>query len=185
MTYILITPARNEVDLIEQTILAVIHQTVKPAKWVIVSDGSTDGTAEIVNKYVREHPWIELARMSERAKRHFGGKAIAFNTGRDRTRQIPYDIIGNLDADITLDEDHFDLLLNKFAQDKTLGVAGTLSVTGLHADAVVFPVNGWLVYTPCVPIPASAINTAVAAALTAGGSSKTGYVVITGFTAKP
>ena len=125
MTYILITPARNEVDLIEQTILAVIHQTVKPAKWVIVSDGSTDGTAEIVNKYVREHPWIELARMSERAKRHFGGKAIAFNTGRDRTRQIPYDIIGNLDADITLDEDHFDLLLNKFAQDKTLGVAGT------------------------------------------------------------
>ena len=85
------------------------------------------------------------------------------------------------DADATLQ--HF--ITSIVAGYGTLGVAGTLSVTGLHADAVVFPVNGWLVYTPCVPIPASAINTAVAAALTAGGSSKTGYVVITGFTAKP
>lgn len=125
MTYVLITPARNEAAFIEQTILAVIHQTVKPAKWVIVSDGSTDGTDEIVKKYAREHPWIELVRMPERAERHFGGKATAFNAGRDKTRHIPYDIIGNLDADITFDEDHFEFLLNKFAQDKTLGVAGT------------------------------------------------------------
>jgi glycosyltransferase involved in cell wall biosynthesis len=125
MTYVLITPARNEAAFIEQTILAVIHQTVKPAKWVIVSDGSTDGTDEIVNKYVREHPWIELIRMPDRAERHFGGKAIAFNAGHDKMRHVLYDIIGNLDADITFDEDHFDFLLKKFAQDKTLGVAGT------------------------------------------------------------
>lgn len=125
MTYVLITPARNEAAFIEQTILAVIHQTAKPVKWVIVSDGSTDATDEIVKRYAREYPWIELVRMPERAERHFGGKAEAFNTGRDRTQDIPYDIIGNLDADITLDVDHFDFLLNKFAQDKTLGVAGT------------------------------------------------------------
>ncbi|OGD32787.1 MAG: glycosyl transferase [Candidatus Aminicenantes bacterium RBG_19FT_COMBO_58_17] len=125
MTYVLITPARNEGVYIEQTIQAVIHQTVKPAKWVIVSDGSTDGTDEIVNEYVREHPWMELVRMPERAERHFEGKAIAFNAGRDRLRNVAYDIIGNLDADITFDEDHFDYLLNKFARDKTLGVAGT------------------------------------------------------------
>lgn len=125
MTYVLITPARNEAAFIEQTIQAVIRQTLKPAKWVIVSDGSTDGTDELVKKYVREHPWIELVRMPERAERHFGGKAIAFNTGRNRTRHLPYDIIGNLDADITFDADHFEFLLNKFAQDHTLGVAGT------------------------------------------------------------
>lgn len=125
MTYVLITPAWNEAAFIEQTILAVIHQAVKPAKWVIVSDGSTDGTDEIVKKYAREYSWIELVRMPERAERHFGGKAIAFNAGRDRIHQIPYDIIGNLDADITFDEDYFRFLLNKFAQDETLGVAGT------------------------------------------------------------
>lgn len=125
MIYVLITPARDEAAFIERTIQAVIHQTVKPAKWVIVSDGSTDGTDDIVNKYVRQHPWIELLRMPERTERHFGGKARAFNAGRDRTRHIPFDIIGNLDADITFDEDHFDFLLNKFAQDRTLGVAGT------------------------------------------------------------
>ena len=125
MTYVLITPARNEAVFIERTIQAVIHQTVKPARWVIVSDGSTDQTDEIVKRYAADHPWIELVRMPERTERHFGGKARAFNAGRDRTRHIPYDIIGNLDADITFDEDHFDFLLNKFAQDRTLGVAGT------------------------------------------------------------
>jgi GT2 family glycosyltransferase len=125
MTYVLITPARNEAAFIEQTIQAVIRQTVKPAKWVIVSDGSTDATDEIVKKHVREYPWIELVRMPERTERHFGGKAMAFNAGCDRMRDIPYNVIGNLDADITFDADHFEFLLNKFAQDKTLGVAGT------------------------------------------------------------
>jgi biofilm PGA synthesis N-glycosyltransferase PgaC len=125
MTYVLITPARNEAVFIEQTILAVTNQTVRPAKWVIVSDGSTDGTDELVKKHVYKHPWIELVRMPERAERHFGGKAFAFNAGLDSIRHVPYDVIGNLDADITVDEDHFDFLLNKFAQDKTLGVAGT------------------------------------------------------------
>lgn len=125
MIYVLITPARNEAAFIEQTIRAVIHQTVKPSKWVIVSDGSTDGTDDIVKNYVREHPWIELVRMPERAERHFGGKAIAFNAGLDRIRHIPYDIIGNLDADITFEEDYFAFLLNEFTQDDTLGVAGT------------------------------------------------------------
>ena len=125
MTYVLITPARNEAAFIEQTILAVIHQTIKPAKWVIVSDGSKDGTDEVVEKYAREHSWIELLRMPERADRHFGGKARAFNAGRDRLCHLPYDIIGNLDADITFDEDYFEFLLDKFAQNPVLGVAGT------------------------------------------------------------
>jgi biofilm PGA synthesis N-glycosyltransferase PgaC len=125
MTYALITPARNEAAFIEQTIQAVIRQTVKPAKWMIVSDSSADGTDEIVKRYVHEHPWIELIRMPERAERHFGGKAIAFNAAWERIQQALYDIIGNLDADITFDKDHFEFLLNKFAQDKTLGVAGT------------------------------------------------------------
>ena len=61
----------------------------------------------------------------QRTERHFGGKAIAFNAGRERIRDIPWDIIGNLDADITFGKDHFDFLLSRFAENKSLGVAGT------------------------------------------------------------
>jgi glycosyltransferase involved in cell wall biosynthesis len=125
MTYVLITPARDEGAFIERTILAVIDQTVRPAKWVIVSDGSTDRTDEIVKRYAAAHPWIELLRMPERTERHFGGKAVAFNAGRDRAQDTAYDVIGNLDADISFDRDYFAFLLDKFERDKTLGVAGT------------------------------------------------------------
>ena len=57
--YVLITPARNEAQFIELTLKSVIAQTVLPLRWVIVSDGSTDGTDEIVSKYAVDHPWIE------------------------------------------------------------------------------------------------------------------------------
>ncbi|MDD1777050.1 MAG: glycosyltransferase family 2 protein [Candidatus Helarchaeota archaeon] len=122
--YALVTPARNEAAFIEQTILSVIHQTVLPIKWVIVSDGSKDETDEIVEGYVARFPWIELVRMPQREDRHFGGKALAFNAGYEKLRKIKYDIIANLDADITFDEEYFCYLLKKFVQDPSLGVAG-------------------------------------------------------------
>lgn len=125
LTYVLITPARNEAAFIEQTIRSVLAQTVRPLKWVIVSDGSTDGTDEIVGKYVNRHDWIELVRMPERQERHFAGKVYAFNAGYERIKELEYDIIGNLDADITFDPDYFEFLLGKFAADPQLGVAGT------------------------------------------------------------
>jgi glycosyltransferase involved in cell wall biosynthesis len=124
-SYVLVTPARNEAALIEQTIRSVIRQTFLPLKWVIVSDGSTDGTDEIVKKYESEFKWIKLLRMPERTERHFSGKAHAFNAGYSEVEDLGFDIIGNLDADITFDEDYFSFLLGKFAQDPELGVAGT------------------------------------------------------------
>jgi glycosyltransferase involved in cell wall biosynthesis len=123
--YVLITPARNEADFIEQTIQSVIRQTVLPLKWVIVSDGSTDGTDDIVKKYVRNHPWIELVRMPERNERHFAGKVYAFCAGYEKINGLKYDIIGSVDADISFDPDYIDFLLEKFSQDPALGVAGT------------------------------------------------------------
>src|SRR4029077_2488545 len=80
LPYLLITAARNEATFIEQTIRAVIAQTVPPRNWIIVSDGSTDATDEIVQRYADHYDWIELLRMPERPGRHFGGKAHAFNT---------------------------------------------------------------------------------------------------------
>src|SRR5215471_7553161 len=79
--YVLVTPARNEAEFIEQTIKSVVAQTIRPAKWVIVSDGSTDGTDEIVRRYTLSHQWLELLRMPERVERDFAGKIHAFNAG--------------------------------------------------------------------------------------------------------
>ncbi|HET6178770.1 MAG TPA: glycosyltransferase, partial [Candidatus Sulfotelmatobacter sp.] len=62
LSYVLITPARNEAVFIEETIRSVVAQTVRPTKWLIVSDGSTDGMDDIVQRYCAEHPWMGLLR---------------------------------------------------------------------------------------------------------------------------
>jgi biofilm PGA synthesis N-glycosyltransferase PgaC len=123
--FVLITPARNEAEFIEQTLQSVVAQTARPLKWVIVSDGSTDGTDEIVKRYADIHPWIELVRMPERRERHFAGKVYAFNAGRDRVQGLGYDVIASLDADMSFDPDYFAFLLGKLAADAELGLVGT------------------------------------------------------------
>lgn len=123
--YVLITPARNEAEYIEGTIKSVVSQTIRPLKWVIVSDGSTDGTDEIVQRYAGEHDWIELVRMPERRERHFAGKVGAFNAGYARVQELPYEAIGSLDADISFDREYFSFLLAKLASDPELGLVGT------------------------------------------------------------
>jgi biofilm PGA synthesis N-glycosyltransferase PgaC len=130
LIYVLITPARNEAAFIEQTIQSVISQTVLPRKWVIVSDGSTDGTDDIVKTYLGRNPWMELVRMPEHRDRHFAAKVSCFNAGYKRVRSEDFDVVGNLDADITFGSDYFESLLARFAADSTLGVAGTPFVEG-------------------------------------------------------
>jgi glycosyltransferase involved in cell wall biosynthesis len=123
--YVLITPARNEEAFIELTLKSMTAQTVKPLKWVIVSDGSTDRTDEIVRSYLSDNSWIELLRLPERLERHFGGKVMAFNAGWERVKDLPYAIMGNLDADVSFDSDYFEFLLPKFVENPKLGVGGT------------------------------------------------------------
>jgi glycosyltransferase involved in cell wall biosynthesis len=124
-TYVLITPARNEAQFIELTIQSVVAQSIRPLKWVIVSDGSTDGMDNIVRKYATDHRWIELVRMPERQERHFAGKVHAFNAGYAKVDGLEYDVIGNLDADVSFDPEYFEFLMRKFADNPRLGVAGT------------------------------------------------------------
>jgi glycosyltransferase involved in cell wall biosynthesis len=124
--YVLITPAHNEELFLDNTIRSVVKQTVLPIKWVIVNDGSTDATASIVRKYLPDHPWMELVDLPARKDRHFAAKVYAFNAGQERVKGLDYEIIGNLDADVSLDDDHFEFLLNEFLKDPHLGVAGTI-----------------------------------------------------------
>ena len=124
-TYVLITPARNEAKFIEFTLRSMVEQKYRPLKWVIVSDGSTDGTDDIVRKYAVDNPWIELLRMPDRAERHFAGKVYAFNAGYARAKELQPDVVGNLDADVSIEPDHFLYLLSNFAENPGLGVGGS------------------------------------------------------------
>lgn len=132
LIYVLVTPARNEARFIEDTIRSVISQTNRPLRWVIVSDGSTDETDEIVRRYAKQNLWIEFVRMPARQERHFAGKVLAFNAGYASLQGLSFDVMGSLDADISFDERYFELLLAKFAEMPRLGVAGTPFREGDH-----------------------------------------------------
>jgi biofilm PGA synthesis N-glycosyltransferase PgaC len=123
--YVIVTPARNEAQFIELTLKSVVAQTIVPLKWVIVSDGSTDGTDELVKKYATDHSWIELLRTPERQERDFAGKAHAFNAGYARVKDLDYEVIVSLDADVSFDADYFSFLLERLSSDARLGLVGT------------------------------------------------------------
>jgi biofilm PGA synthesis N-glycosyltransferase PgaC len=124
--YVLVTPSRNEGAFIEKTLESVVRQTVPPAKWVIVNDGSTDETGTVAAKYAEKYAWIEVVNLPVRRERNFAAKVNAFNAGQERMRDVDYELIGNLDSDVSLEEDHFEFLLLKFKDDARLGVAGTV-----------------------------------------------------------
>ena len=125
MKYVLITPAHNEERFIEKTLDSMVAQTLLPLRWVIVDDGSTDRTTEIVERYAARCPWIEFVRRPQHVDRSFAGKVHAFNAGLARVQSLEFDLIGNLDADLSFDPDYLEFLMLKFCEDPKLGVAGT------------------------------------------------------------
>ena len=124
LKYVLITPARNEAKYIAGTLRSMAAQTCPPVRWVIVSDGSTDGTDDLVRGYAERFPWIELLRMPERKERNFAGKVYAFNAGYEQVKDLAFDVIGNLDGDVTFETDHFEYLINQMSESTEIGVAG-------------------------------------------------------------
>ncbi len=126
LQYILISPARNEEAFIEKTIQSVVSQTVRPVRWVIVNDGSTDGTARIIGRYAALHDWIDVVNMPERRDRSFAAKVHSFKAGYEKVKALDHQVVGNLDADVSFDEDFLEFLLGRFREDPELGVAGTI-----------------------------------------------------------
>jgi biofilm PGA synthesis N-glycosyltransferase PgaC len=134
LSYVLITPARNEAEYIAKTLESVVAQTVLPLRWVIVSDGSTDATDAIVESYQTGRPWLHLVKLPPRSERDFAAKVNAFRVGQQCVEDLPYDVIGNVDGDVSFPTDYFEFLLGKFESTPELGVAGTHYVEGeLHS----------------------------------------------------
>jgi len=122
--YILITAARNEEDYIEKTITSVISQSVLPTKWVIVSDGSIDRTDEIVESYLKQYSFIQFIKNSGDKERNFGSKAKAIMFAYSLVKDLDFNYVGILDADISFDSDYYNDLLAKISFDDEIGIAG-------------------------------------------------------------
>jgi poly-beta-1,6-N-acetyl-D-glucosamine synthase len=123
-TFVVVTPAHNEEAFIERTIVSMIRQSARPIRWVVVNDGSTDGTRDIIERYARQHPFITLFDIQRDGERSFSSKVRAFNYGLSQCDDLHFDYVGNLDADISLNSDYFSRVLNEFQRDALLGIAG-------------------------------------------------------------
>jgi biofilm PGA synthesis N-glycosyltransferase PgaC len=122
--YVIVTPAYNEADHIARTIESVIGQTILPARWVIVDDGSTDETAATIRSYARAHRFIRYVRR-RRAKEdaYFASNVYAIMDGVRHLQNPGYEFLAVLDADIILPPDYYERILRQFHADPNLGVA--------------------------------------------------------------
>jgi biofilm PGA synthesis N-glycosyltransferase PgaC len=134
--YVIITPAHNEEALLGHTAQAVVAQTVRPLKWIVVNDASSDGTREVAERYAREHSFIEVVNLERAAGRHFGNKVRAFNAGLERVKELEFDFVGNLDADISFGPVYFENLLRQFELNPQLGLAGGMVHTTINGQFV-------------------------------------------------
>jgi poly-beta-1,6-N-acetyl-D-glucosamine synthase len=123
-SYALVTAAYNEEKFIDRVLRSVVAQTVKPKRWIIVNDGSTDRTEEIVRRYAKTFHFIELDTIVEEHQRNLTAQVHAINRGFDRLKNDSVEFVGNLDADVSFGPRYFEKLLAKFSRDSKLGLAG-------------------------------------------------------------
>jgi poly-beta-1,6-N-acetyl-D-glucosamine synthase len=123
--YVIITPARDEEAHLQETIESVVAQTIRPIEWLIVNDGSTDRTGEIIHKYSARYPWIRAIHRTNRGFRKAGGGVVdAFNDGYRQLTTKDSDYIVKLDGDLSFEPDYFEKCFNHFADETRLGVGG-------------------------------------------------------------
>ncbi len=124
-TYVIVTPARDEADYVEAVVACVAAQTITPAEWVIVDDGSTDGTGEIIDRLAAQYPWITPLHIADRGHRDADVGAInSFLMGYRALRTTQWDFLINLDADLALEAQYFAGCFEEFRRDPALGVGG-------------------------------------------------------------
>ncbi len=124
-TYVIVTPARNEAAHLPNTINAVVSQTVRPRKWIIVDDGSTDATGRIIDKAAQQHTWIKAVHRPDRGYRKAGsGLVETFYDGYALIREEPWDLVCNLDGDVSFEPSYFEQCLKHFSLDPKLGIGG-------------------------------------------------------------
>jgi len=120
--YLLISPCRDEAQYLRRTLDSVAAQSVPPALWVVVDDGSTDGTPAILEEYARRLPYLRVARRTDRGRRQVGPGVIeAFYAGLETVRLQDFDYLCKLDMDLDLPVRYFELLMQRAESDPRVG----------------------------------------------------------------
>ena len=123
--YVVITPVRDESDHIEATIKSVSGQTIQPAQWVIVDDGSTDGTGGILDRYAAQLPWVRVIHRANRGFRKSGAGVVdAFYDGYGALTCDDWDFIVKLDGDLSFEPNYFEKCFEHFCREPRLGIGG-------------------------------------------------------------
>lgn len=121
---VIISPIRDEKEFVSKVVDAMVSQTLQPIEWLIVNDGSTDGTLEIVEEAAKRYAWIHVENKPNRGERLVGpGVVEAFYFGYERLCTKEYDFIGKMDGDITFSPKYFETLIGLFGKDRYLGAA--------------------------------------------------------------
>lgn len=124
MNYVIVTPAYNEAAFLPETIESVLRQHLLPRRWLIVDDGSTDGTAALIAEAVRNYPFIgQVSRTRDDSQPYYARNVEAIMAGYRSLGSEPFDYVAILDADIVLPPQYYWQLLAHFASDNRLGVA--------------------------------------------------------------
>ncbi len=122
--YLIISSVLNEEKYLETTIKSVVNQTVRPSEYIIINDGSTDSTPDIISKYTSQHSWIKSIDRKGNGKPNPGvGEISAFYVGLEHTAIKDWDFIVKLDGDLGFEENYFETILNRFESNPKLGIA--------------------------------------------------------------
>jgi biofilm PGA synthesis N-glycosyltransferase PgaC len=125
--YIIVTPVKDEELYVAHTLQSVADQTVRPLCWVLVDDGSTDRTPDIIQAYANKFEWISYIRVERTNERLLGSAEIrAFSIGYESIGHLEHDYVVKLDADLALPSDYFEQMLCQFRENSSLGIASGL-----------------------------------------------------------
>lgn len=131
--YVVVSPGRNEAEYMRRTLDSMVAQSLRPTLWVIVDDGSTDASPEILAEYAAQHDWIRVVRREDRGHRAVGPGVIdAFYAGWETVEAANFAYLCKLDLDLDLPAHYFEGLIEEMEKDPRLG---TCSGKAYYYDA--------------------------------------------------
>ena len=135
--YVIISPCRNEADFLRQTLDSVIAQTVRPALWVIVDDGSSDDTPRVLAEYAAQYEWIRVVTRADRGRRAVGPGVIeAFYSGYETINPTDYDYLCKLDLDLNLPPRYFEGLMERMESNADIATCSGKAYIWEHGELV-------------------------------------------------
>jgi glycosyltransferase involved in cell wall biosynthesis len=125
VSYVIISPVRNEARHLSRTIESVARQTILPTRWIIVDDGSTDGTRELASEAAVRYSWILVVARPDRGSRKSGsGVMEAFYDGLKRLDSSAWEYLVKLDGDLEFEPVFFEEIFRAFSREPALGISG-------------------------------------------------------------